>query len=175
MNLLAYLFLAFAVAVHLRFIPMPFHFVPIAAALLFFGARVPRKQMLTPLLLLVVSDIYLTRLVYGYPLTADHAVTWVWYSAMLFLGGTLAKNSSVLRVVGASLTASISFFLLSNFAVWAVWRDMYPASLQGVAACYIAALPFFRNTVISDLLFSAAFFGIGYLVAHRQHATATLA
>lgn len=168
MTILAYLFIAFAVAVHLRFLPMPFHFTPVAAALLFFGARVPRKQMVTPLLLLMAADVYLTRVTYGYPLTADHFVTWAWYAAMLLLGGMLASNSSVLRVAGASVVASVSFFVVSNFAVWAVWRDMYPATFNGLMLCYVAGLPFFRNTAVSDLFFSAAFFGLGYLLSHRQ-------
>jgi len=91
------------------------------------------------------------------------------------LGGVLAQNAAVLRVAAASLTASISFFMVSNFAVWAVWRDMYPATWNGLLACYIAALPFFRNTVVSDLLFSAAFFGLGYLVSHRRQESTSIA
>jgi len=72
-----------------------------------------------------------------------------------------------LRVGAASLVGSVSFFVVSNFAVWAVW-NMYPKTLGGLGACYVAAVPFFRNAVVSDLLFAAAFFGIGYLVSHRQ-------
>lgn len=175
MTVLVYLFVVFAVAVHARFIDMPFHFTPVAAALLFFGARMPRRQMWTPLLMLVAADIYLTRSVYGYPLTADHVVTWAWYLGMLLFGGWLAQKTSALRVAGASLVASVSFFLISNFAVWAVWRDMYPRTLNGLAMSYVAGLPFFRNTVASDLLFSAAFFGIAYLVSQRQSESAAIA
>jgi hypothetical protein len=45
---------------------------------------------------------------------------------------------------------------------------MYPKNLGGLMACYVAALPFFRNAVVSDLFFAAAFFGIGYLVSQRH-------
>ena len=172
--MLAYLFLVFAVAVHLRFLPMPFSFAPVAAALLYFGARMPRKQMWIPVVALAASGVYLSRSTYGYPVTADLLVTWAWYAAIVLLGGLLAKNASVLRIGAASLTASVSFFLLSNFAVWAVW-NMYPKTTSGLAICYVAGLPFFRNTVVSDLFFSAAFFGIGYLVSHRQEQAVTLA
>ena len=82
---------------------------------------------------------------------------------MLLLGGKLKENSSALRVGGAALAASVSFFLLSNFAVWVVW-EMYPKTLAGLAACYVAALPFFRHSLAGDLFFSAAFFGLGALV-----------
>lgn len=146
---------------------MPFHFTPVAAALLFFGARMPRQKLITPLALLIVCDIYLNKFVYGYALGWDQTVVWAWYLAMLLFGGLLARNTSVLRVVGASLVASVSFFLVSNFAVWTVSREMYPATWNGLMTCYIAAIPFFRNTAVSDLLFSAVFFGAGYLVSHH--------
>jgi hypothetical protein len=167
MTILAYLFVVFAVLVHARFLAMPFHFTPVAAALLFFGARMPRKRMITPLALLILCDIYLNKFVYAYPLRWDQTVTWLWYAAILLFGGLLARNTSVLRVVGASLVASVSFFLVSNFAVWTVSREMYPATWNGLVTCMAAGVPFFRNTAVSDLLFSAVFFGAGYLVSQR--------
>jgi hypothetical protein len=62
-------------------------------------------------------------------------------------------------VISASLTASLSFYAVSNFAVWAVW-NLYPKTLAGLAECYTMAIPFFRNTMASDLLFAGAFFGL---------------
>jgi hypothetical protein len=173
--MLAYLFVVIAVALHLRFFALPFSFMPVAAALLYFGARMPRKQMWIPVALLVASDVYLTRVTYGYPVTADHLVTWTWYAAMLLLGSVLIKGFSAVRIAAASLTASVSFFLISNFAVWMVWRDMYTKSLNGLMACYVAGLPFFRSTVASDLLFTAAFFGIGYLATRERATSAEIA
>jgi len=165
--MLAYIFLAFAVAVHARFLPLPFSFAPVTAALLYFGARRPRNEMWVPVAALAAAGVYLSRSYYGYALSADLLVTWAWYAGMVLLGGMLAKNASALRVGAASLAGSVSFFVVSNFAVWAVW-NMYPKTLGGLGACYVAAVPFFRNAVVSDLLFAAAFFGIGYLVSHRQ-------
>ena len=135
--MLAYLFLVFALAVHLRFLPLPYSFAPVAAALLYFGARMPRKQMWIPVAALATSGVYLSRTTYGYPVTADLLVTWAWYAGIVLLGGLLAKNASALRVGAASLTASVSFFLLSNFAVWAVWNT-YPKPASGLAMCYVA-------------------------------------
>ena len=166
--MLAYLFLAFAVAVHMRFLPLPYSFAPVTAALLYFGARRPRKEMWVPVTALVAAGLYLSRSVYGYPFSADLLVTWAWYAGMVLLGGLLARKTTALRVGAVSLAASLSFFVVSNFAVWAVW-SMYPKNLGGLMACYIAAVPFFRNAVVSDLFFAAAFFGIGYLVS--QHTT----
>lgn len=159
--MLAYLFVVVSIA--LRFVSLPVAFTSVAASLLFFGARQPRRRMWVPLVLLVAADVVLTKLVYAYPLSADHLVTWAWYAAMLLLGGKLKENSGSVRVGGAALAASVSFFLLSNFAVWAVWA-MYPKTLAGLAACYLAALPFFRHSLAGDLFFTAVFFGIGAVV-----------
>ena len=159
--MLAYLFVVLAVA--LRFVTLPVAFTSVAASLLFFGARQPRRRMWVPLALLIAADIVLTKLVYAYPLSADHLVTWLWYAAVLLLGGKLKDNAGSLRVGGAALVASVSFFLVSNFAVWVVW-EMYPKTLAGLAACYVAALPFFRHSLAGDLFFTVVFFGIGALV-----------
>jgi len=159
--MLAYLFVVLSVA--LRFVSLPVAFTSVAASLLYFGARQPRRRLWVPLVLLVGADVVLTKLVYAYPLSADHLVTWLWYAAILLLGGTLKENSGALRVGGAALAASVSFFLLSNFAVWAVWA-MYPKTLAGLAACYLAGLPFFRHSLAGDLFFTVAFFGLGALL-----------
>jgi hypothetical protein len=165
--MLAYLFLAFAVAVHVRFLPLPFSFAPVTAALLYFGARRPRREMWIPVTALAAAGVYLSRSYYGYAVSADLLVTWAWYAGMVLLGGMLAKHATALRVGAGSLAGSVSFFLISNFAVWAVW-NMYPKTVSGLGACYVAGLPFFRNAVVSDLFFAALFFGIGYLVSQRQ-------
>lgn len=159
--MLAYLFVILSIV--LRFVSVPVAFTSVAASLLFFGARQPRRRMWIPLGLLVAADVVLTKLVYGYPLSADHLVTWAWYAAIVLLGEKLKENSGSLRVGGAALVASVSFFLLSNFAVWMVW-EIYPKTLAGLAACYVTALPFFRHSVAGDLFFSVVFFGLGALL-----------
>ncbi len=161
--MLAYLFVVIAVAV--RFLPHPWAVTPIGAALLYFGARQPRKRMWIPLALLAVADIVLTKHTYWYPFTVDTLVTWAWYAGIILLGGALRDNARPLRLVGASLATSVSFFVLSNFAVWAVW-NMYPKTLGGLISCYEAAVPFFRQP-IADLLFVAVFFGASALLDMR--------
>ena len=124
--MLPYLFVLLAIAV--RFLPFagPFnvlphawHFTPLGASLLFFGARGSRRQMWIPVALLIATDVALNRFVYAYPITWDQYVTWAWYAAILWLGTSLRENSGVVRVIGAALGTSVSFFLLSNLAVWA--------------------------------------------------------
>jgi hypothetical protein len=153
--MLAYLFVLFAVAV--RFMPHPWMFTPVAASLLFFGARGSRRQLWVPFALLAASDVILTKWFYTYPFSWDHLVTWAWYAAILWLGTNLRANSKPIRVIGAALASSVSFFLLSNFAVWACW-NMYPKNMAGLMMSYAAALPFFRHAVVGDLLFTSAMF-----------------
>jgi len=159
--MLAYLFVLFAVAV--RFLPHPMAFTPVGAALLFFGSRGPRRQRWIPLALLAASDVVLTTAVYRYPFTWDHFVTWAWYGGMLWLGSTLKKDAGVVRILVTALAGSVSFFLISNLAVWGAW-DMYPHTLTGLMTCYDAGLPFFRRGVAGDLLFTSIMFGTPVLL-----------
>lgn len=170
--MLAYLFVVVAVAV--RFLPHPLAFTPVAAALLYFGARAPRKQAWVPLALLAASDVVLTKFVYSYPFTLDHVVTFAWYAVVLWMGGFLRSESKPIRLAGTSMAAAVTFFLASNFAVWAVW-NMYPKTLSGLAAAYVAGLPYFRNEIASDLFFTAVMFGIGALVNGREEQRAHIA
>lgn len=109
-------------------------------------------------MLLAATDVVLTKFIYSYGLSGDHLVTWAWYAAILWLGTNLREKSGPVRVVGAALASSVSFFLISNFAVWAAWQ-MYPKTFSGLMMSYAAGLPFFRGTVESDLFFSIAMFG----------------
>jgi Family of unknown function (DUF6580) len=155
--MLAYLFVVFAVAI--RFIPHPWHFTPVAASLLFFGARGSRRMMWLPLVLLAASDLALNRYVYAYPFGWDQTVIWVWYAAILWLGTGLRKTTKPLPIIGGALGSSISFFVVSNFMVWAA-GTMYPKTWAGLVTCFDAGVPFFRNTVESDLVFTCAFFAM---------------
>lgn len=167
--MLAYLFVILSVV--LRFVSLPIAFTSVAASLLFFGARQPRRRMWMPLALMIGADLALTKLVYAYPLSADHLVTWAWYAAVLLLGAKLKENANALRIGGAALAASLSFFLLSNFAVWVVW-EMYPKTPAGLLACYVAALPFFRHSLAGDLFFTVVFFSLGAILEGMRAPTA---
>jgi len=162
--MLAYLFIIFAVLSRMPFMPHPWNFTPVAAALLYFGARGSRRQLWVPFALLAASDVILTKFVYNYVFSWDHFVTCAWYAAILWLGTRLRDNRGWLAVAGAAAASSVSFFVVSNFAVWACW-NMYPKTLAGLMACYDAGLPFFRRGLAGDLLFTAVMFGVPALAA----------
>ena len=168
--MLAYLFVLLAIAVRflpfagpLNFLPHAWHFTPLAASLLFFGARGSRRQLWIPVVLLAATDVILSRFIYQYPLSWDLLATWAWYAAILWLGTNLREKAGFWRVAGAAVCSSVSFFLVSNFAVWAVW-NMYPKTFSGLMTCYAAGLPFFRGTAVGDLFFSLGMFAVPVVI-----------
>jgi hypothetical protein len=169
--MLAYLYVVLAVAVRVLSgagYLGTMGFTPVAASLLFFGSRMSRKQFLLPVALLIGSDLFLNYRIYGYPLTWDQTVVWAWYLGACFLGSVLRDRVKPLYVGATALGASVSFFLISNFAVWLAGNLGYAKNFGGLMACYVAAIPFFRNDVLSNLVFSTVFFGIPALLGQRR-------
>ena len=160
--MLAYLFIVIAVAV--RLLPHPWHLTPLGAALLFFGAKRPAREWIAPLILLGSADVYLTTVHYHMRVSIDHLVTFFWYAAAMAIGYALVRKVDPLRVVGASLASAISFFLVSNFATWA-FQNLYAKNLAGLVQCYTMAIPFFRGTFASDLIFTPVLFSVPYALS----------
>jgi hypothetical protein len=166
----AYLVLLFAVLS--RLLPHAFHavslnFTAVGGGLLFFGARRSRWQTAIAVLALMATDYYLTVFAYGFAFHArSYVVTWAWYAAVCLLGHAMlsakAGAPSMFRVAGAVLATSTSFFLLSNFMVWA-GSMMYPHTAAGLATCYVAAIPFYANDVMSTAVTAGALFGLPVL------------
>lgn len=162
--MLAFLFVAIAVAV--RFLPHTFHFTPVGASLLFFGAKQPRKWMWLPILAFAASDVALNKFVYHYPVSWGTFVSTVWYILAVFIGGFLKKDGDKFKlgnIAGAALAGSFSFYIISNFAVWA-GSNMYPHTLAGLGTCFVLAIPFFTPTLSSDMLYTIAFFAAPHLI-----------
>ncbi len=137
----------------------------VGGGLLFFGARRPRGQIAIAVFVMALTDVYLTRYVYGYPFhLRSYVVTWLWYGAVCLLGSNLLRQVSALRVGAAVLASATGFFLLSNLVVW-IGSGMYAHTLSGVMACYAAALPFYGNDLVSTGLTSGVLFGLPVVAA----------
>jgi hypothetical protein len=64
--------------------------------------------------------------------------------------GRLIRNRGGVGVIAAAAFASnFSFFLITNFMVWATDR-LYPLTIGGLSECYLAGIPFYRNQVLGD-------------------------
>ena len=136
-----------------RLIPHPPNMTPIAAIALFGGATFADKRLafLAPLAALVLSDLVL-----GF----SSSIGFVYGSFALIVGVGLwlQQRRTAPIVLGAVLFSSLLFFAVTNFGVWAM-TSMYPHTLAGLGACYVAAIPFFRNEVLGDLFYAALLFG----------------
>jgi len=146
--------IAFAVASRLA--PHPANFAPIAAVALFGGALLPRKLALTlPLGAMIISDLFLGL----HPLIF---FTWGSFVMIALLSSYRLKNIGFSNVLGGSVGASILFYLVTNFGVWIEGR-LYDRTFIGLMQSYSNALPFFRNTLLGDLMYSGLLFGAYFM------------
>lgn len=161
------------VAAFSRLIPHAPNFTAVGALALFGGAQFADKKgaLLVPMIALYLSDIALNTLLYAeyYPgLSFLIPSLWV-YGAVLgivLLGHFFIRKVTVPHVLVASLAASTLFFLVTNLGVW-LGSAMYPQNALGLLLCYEAGLPFFGNTLVSDLLYSSLLFG-GFEVLRQR-------
>lgn len=150
----------FAVAVF-RILPHPPNVSPIAAMALFGGAYFSDKRLafLVPFLALLLSDLILglhDTMLYVY---GGFALT-------VAIGFWVRKQLNIGRIAVAAVGASILFFLLTNFGVW-LTSGMYPMTADGLMQAYIAGIPFFQNSLLGNLVFTALLFG-GFAALQRN-------
>jgi hypothetical protein len=172
----AYLLLAFALLSRLAPHPDWLNFTAVGGALLYFGARRGWREMLAPLAAFMAADYFLTVFSYHYAFVWQaYVTTWAWYLAAMVLGRILlASRTTWLRAGAAALLGPTTFFIVSNYAVWA-GSAMYPRTLAGLATCYAAGIPFYRNDLLSTGIVVAAAFGLPVLVRRAKHAGAMAA
>lgn len=133
-----------------RFIPHPPNFAPIAALALFGGKYYTDKKFAfaVPVLVMIITDA-----VIGF-----HYLIPVVYISFLIIAGIgllLRKTNKVSWLIAGSIAASTLFFILTNFYEWYA-GILYPQTFNGLITCYVAAIPFFFNTLIADLFFVIA-------------------
>src|SRR4051812_8817211 len=151
---------AVVAAAALRLVPHPPNFTPIGAMALFSGAYLPRRALafVAPLAALLLSDVIL-----GF----YHGMAFVYATTALvvMIGWWLSSRRSALLIGAAAVASSITFFVLTNFGMW-LFSGFYPLSWTGLSACYVAAIPFFQNTIAGDLFYSGLLFG-GFALLER--------
>lgn len=168
-------YLIILVAILSRLLPHAgwFNFTAVGGALLYFGARRSWREMLAPLAVLMATDYLLTVGIYHYSFRwPDYVTTWAWYVMAMALGQILLHTrTTTLRVIAGVVLGPTSFFVISNYAVWIGGLfSPYPHTLSGLAACYAAAIPFYRNDLISTAIVAGAVFGIPVLVRRMNPA-----
>lgn len=128
-------------AILVRLLPHPPNVTPVTAIALFGGAFFNDKRLglILPLVVMFISDIFI-----GFS-----TISLFVYAALLCISilGQYFKKVNF----GSILASSIIFFIVSNFGVWIIG---YPKTWHGLLECYTLAIPFFRNAIIGDFLFS---------------------
>ena len=161
MSRLVALLSAIAAAAALRLVPHPPNFSPIDAMALFSGAYLGRRSLafVAPLGALLLSDALLG----FYP---GMEFQYLSVALIVLFGSVALARKSPLRIGSAAGASAVLFFAVTNFGTWLTSR-MYPHSLAGLEGCYVAAIPFFRNTLAGDLFYAALLFGGFALAEHR--------
>ena len=147
-----------------RLIPHPPNFAPIAALALFSGAEFAnrREAFFVPLAAIFLSDLilglhFLVPLIYGT------------FALIVGLGFYLRGRKNFWTITGMSVAGAVFFFVASNLGVWAlgIFFPIHQMTPAGLLECYVTAIPFFWNTLLSDLFYAAMLFG-GVALAEKR-------
>ena len=148
----------------------PSNFAPIGAMALFGGACFGRSWLafVIPLMALWLSDWFVNLAYTGEfnPFYPGFYWQYIAFACVVLLGSVMLKKVKPMRLIGASLLASVIFFVVSNFGVW-IGGTMYPMTLSGFYTCLVAAIPFFQGTLYGDLIYSVIIFGAFALAQWR--------
>ena len=154
------------IAAFSRIIPHYPNFTPLCAIALFGAKYFNNKYIayLIPLVALWFSDLIINNFILsqyfdGYTILYS-GFYWQYGSFLIigFLGRKTLKKLSFFKLIGVSISASLLFFIVSNFGVW-VQSSFYSQDLTGLIACYIAAIPFYFGTLSGSVFYSVFLFG----------------
>ncbi len=141
-------------------IPHIWNFTAIGALAIFSGAQFSNRGLafILPLAAMAISDIVIGN---GFSV-----LVYIGFTAMVACGFLVRSKVTVTNVVLASFISASVFFLITNFAFFYP-ATLYPHNFSGILTSYAAGLPFFRNMLIGNMVFSAFLFSSFYLLSKR--------
>jgi hypothetical protein len=150
-----------------RLMPHPPNATPLAAMAFVGGIYISRKYMafLLPILVLLISDIILNNTINrafftdqsGFILFNSYMIwTYLAFALTVLIGLYLHKNGAAQKIIFGTLLSSVAFYIITNFGTW-LSSGLYPKDLTGLLTAFGAAVPFFRNTLISNAIFISVF------------------
>jgi hypothetical protein len=149
-----------AIGIVLRILPHPANFAPIGAISIFGGAVLPKRlSILVPLGAMVISDA----IIGFYSLMP---LIWVCYLLIALASFKWLRPATLRKGAVFTISSSVFFFAVTNFGVW-LTSGMYTHNWTGIVSCYTLALPFFRNTLLSDATYTAVLFSVYVLATHK--------
>ena len=152
-----------------RLLPHAPNFTPVISVILFSAMCFTKKfSWIVPFVAIIISDFILGATGKFHYLSLAFvdgglSIHFTWLFVLVYLSFIIiylfCKYSSkitAINVIANTLVGSVLFFVLSNFAVWITGG--YPMNMSGLIACYAAGIPFFKNTLLSTLLYSGVLF-----------------
>jgi hypothetical protein len=140
-----------------RLVPHPPNVTPLTAIALFGGTYLSKRWgLLLPLMTVILSDVVL-----GGDWTL--VFNWTAFALVGLIAWWLRRHPTPGRVAASAVAGSVLFFLVTNIGVW-VGGLLYPRTMGGLRDCFVAAIPFFRNTLLGDVVYTAVLFGAYALV-----------
>ena len=157
-----------------RLVPHPTNFAPLGGMALFGGYYFSKKWQAFALAAgsWWVADLILNNVVYKqwFPnftwISSSFIFVAISLFAIILLSKALIKKPTLLNVVCGSVLGSVIFFIVSNFGAF---LELYPKNLAGLSAAYMAGIPFFKNTLAGDILYSLIIFGVYYFVIEQNN------
>jgi hypothetical protein len=136
-----------------RLAPHPWNVAPVCSMAFCGGLYLGKRwALLVPLAAMLVSDIFL-----GFSIIS--AFVYGCYIASGFIGLALRERRTLPWITGGTVAGSVLFFVITNFATWAL-TNLYPHTVAGLVRCYDMAIPFFRGTLAGDVLFTSVFVAV---------------
>jgi hypothetical protein len=145
-----------------RLIPHPPNFAPVGGLAIFGGARLKGWQAYcVPLLAMLVTDPIRSWMEGGFaPYSRTSIVVYGCFLISVWLGRRLiGESTNLVRIGSVTLLGSFQFFAFTNLSVWWFATDLYPHTISGLLACYVAAIPFLGRSVVADLFYAGVLFG----------------
>ncbi len=139
------------------------NFSPLASLILFAGYYTPKKYWPLPFISLFISDLIIG--FYAWPVMLS---VYIASAFNLYLGRLLQKNSNAINIASSTLASALIFFLITNLAVWAS-GDWYAHNLNGLYLCFALAIPFFKTTLLSNILYTGLIFTPIKLIETIRH------
>jgi hypothetical protein len=155
-----------------RVMPHPANVAPLMAIALYSSVMLPRRiAPWVPVGAAVLSDSVLG----FYDIMP---VVWACYALVAYTGVHYMRRAGVVQGIVLTCSASLLFFVVTNFAVW-LSSGMYAHTISGLVTCYGIAVPFFRASIFGDLLYTSALFGAtavirGWMTVHSLRAERAL-
>ena len=147
------------------------NFTPIGAMALFGGCYFAEKwkAYLIPILALWLSDLFLSYFVYYHQLVFFYDGFLINYGSfiLMVMMGTFIKKVNVKNVIIVSISAALAHWIITDFGVWMDGR-LYPMTAQGLITCYVVAIPYLKNMLISNFVFGGIMFGVFELAQKKD-------